>query len=165
MKIDTENTEPNEINLNNATSIHHHNRGKIKLNKLANSYVINKIKLLFLILLFYLCLNIFHFGCPIKYFTGISCAGCGMTRAVHSALLFQFSEAFHYHPLFPLVPIMVLLFLFEDRVKANWLKFAWITIIVIFLVTYFVRLFILKSDIISIDFNSSVMLKLLHIRV
>lgn len=38
--------------------------------------------------------------CPIKYITGISCAGCGMTRAWIALLHFDINTAFMYHPLF-----------------------------------------------------------------
>ena len=37
--------------------------------------------------------------CPIRFLTGISCPGCGMTRALLSALRFDFQAAFFYHTL------------------------------------------------------------------
>lgn len=37
---------------------------------------------------------------PYKYITGISCAGCGMTRAWIALLHFDINTAFMYHPLF-----------------------------------------------------------------
>lgn len=46
-------------------------------------------------------------GCPIKFLTGISCPGCGMTRAWLSALSMRFDLALAYHPLFWIVPILV----------------------------------------------------------
>ena len=42
--------------------------------------------------------------CPIKYITGISCAGCGMTRAWIALLHFDINTAFMYHPLFFFLP-------------------------------------------------------------
>lgn len=39
-------------------------------------------------------------GCPIKLLTGVSCAGCGMSRAYFSLLHLDFQRAFYYHPLF-----------------------------------------------------------------
>lgn len=135
---------------------------KVRLKQLTTSTVIHKLHLILLLILIYLFLNIFHIGCPIKYFTGISCAGCGMTRAVHSALLFHFSDAFHYHPLFPLVPVMVFLFLFEDYLNVKQIRIAWVIIISLFLITYFIRLFLIKNDVVYIDINSSIMLKSLH---
>lgn len=52
-----------------------------------------------------LLIYILFTGCPIKLFTGISCAGCGMSRAYFSLLHLNFREAFHYHPLF-LCPVI-----------------------------------------------------------
>ena len=57
--------------------------------------------------------------CPIKYVTGISCPGCGMSRACFSALRLDFGAAFAYHPLWILlVPFAVaaaVLFLKKKR--------------------------------------------------
>ena len=33
-------------------------------------------------------------GCPVKFFTGISCPGCGMTRAWEAAFSLDFHQAF-----------------------------------------------------------------------
>ena len=41
--------------------------------------------------------------CPIRHLLGISCPGCGMTRACVSALQLDFSAAFNYHPLWVLL--------------------------------------------------------------
>lgn len=54
-------------------------------------------------------------GCPIRFVTGISCPGCGLTRAWLSALQFDFAAAMAYHPLFWLVPPTVLLAVWFDR--------------------------------------------------
>ncbi len=65
-------------------------------------------------------------GCPIKWLTGISCAGCGMTRAIFYALQLQFGKAFYYHPLFWMMPFLVLLYLFWGKLAARVQKFiAW----------------------------------------
>lgn len=64
------------------------------------------------ILLFYLGMFAVGITCPIKYLTGVSCAGCGMSRAWFRALTLDFAGAVHYHPLFWIVPIFgVLLWL------------------------------------------------------
>ena len=42
--------------------------------------------------------NIFP-PCIIYKFTGVKCAGCGMTRAVHYLLNFDFKKAFLFNPL------------------------------------------------------------------
>ena len=38
--------------------------------------------------------------CPIKFITGISCAGCGMSRAWMAFLQLDIAKAFAYHPSF-----------------------------------------------------------------
>ncbi len=46
--------------------------------------------------------------CPIKYVTGISCPGCGMSRATWAMLRLDFSVALYYHPLcFAIPPVAV----------------------------------------------------------
>lgn len=106
--------------------------------------------------------TVFHLlgiGCPIKFITGVSCPGCGMTRAIWSAFHLRFSEAFYFHPLFFLVPFMFAFYLFEDYIKPVYVKLFWTIIIITFFAVYFVRLFILKSDIVTFDFPKSSMLK------
>lgn len=43
--------------------------------------------------------------CPLRYFFGIPCPFCGMTRAFLSVLQGNFYAAFYYHPLWPVVAI------------------------------------------------------------
>jgi hypothetical protein len=46
--------------------------------------------------------------CLYKNITGRECYGCGMTRAIMSAIHFQFEKAFHYNKLFAIVlPLLV----------------------------------------------------------
>lgn len=47
---------------------------------------------------------------------GIPCPSCGMTRAYLHFLQGDLAEAFHFHPLFPLVPLLLLSYL------KNWQK-------------------------------------------
>ena len=48
--------------------------------------------------------------CIFKNLTGLSCYGCGMTRAVFYALHLRFQEAWHFNPLFVVVlPLIILL--------------------------------------------------------
>ncbi|NLM11483.1 MAG: DUF2752 domain-containing protein [Clostridiaceae bacterium] len=45
--------------------------------------------------------------CSLRYFTGLYCPGCGMTRALHAALHLRFAEAFSYNLLWPLIIIFI----------------------------------------------------------
>ncbi len=54
-------------------------------------------------------------GCPARFFFGICCPGCGMTRASLSILKLDFIGAFNYHPLVFIMPVCVVIFLIRKR--------------------------------------------------
>ena len=60
--------------------------------------------------------------CPIKFITGISCAGCGMSRAWMAFLHLDIAKAFTYHPLFWLVPIAVIVLLCKSKINIKFYK-------------------------------------------
>jgi len=93
-----------------------------------------------LIIVFVFFFWITGIGCPIKFLTGISCAGCGMTRAWWRLFHLDFSGAFYYHPLFPL-PIAVAVVVFLKR-KINTKVYItiMIAVIVLFMAVYFYRI-------------------------
>lgn len=82
-----------------------------------------------------------HIGCPIRFLTGISCAGCGMTRAFFLALSFDFGQAFYMHPLYFTAPLLVFVFLFEGLLPKKAVKLFWISAGIVFLAVYILRLF------------------------
>lgn len=65
----------------------------------------------------YLLLFAFGITCPIKHLTGVSCAGCGMTRAWCHALTFRFAEAMEYNPAFWIVPPLGLFWLLQKKYR------------------------------------------------
>lgn len=77
--------------------------------------VVEAAGLLVALLLATALLSLLGIGCPIRYFAGVSCPGCGMTRAWLEALQLDFAAAFAYHPLFWLVPPAVILSLLPAR--------------------------------------------------
>lgn len=91
------------------------------------------------IALFYLLIESLGVTCPIRFLTGISCAGCGMSRAWLALLHLDFPLAFHMHPLFWLpVPAAVLLFYRKHKqVRRVGLAIC----VGLFGIVYFVRLF------------------------
>lgn len=56
-----------------------------------------------------LVLSALGVGCPIRFLTGVSCPGCGMTRAWLELARLHVGAALAYHPLFWLFPVAVAL--------------------------------------------------------
>ncbi|MBQ7039451.1 MAG: DUF2752 domain-containing protein [Clostridia bacterium] len=67
------------------------------------------------VLIFAILLNVFKIHCPIRYAFGIACPGCGMTRAVISALRLDFASAFSYHLMFWSLPLLFWCFLKDGK--------------------------------------------------
>ena len=113
----------------------------------------------------YLFFSLLHIGCPLKFITGISCPGCGMTRAYYSLLHLDMNMAIYYHPLLFLVPLMVVLYLFDLYINPKLVKGLWAAIIITFLITYFFRLFLSQSEVVEINISNGVMIKLYQLIV
>ena len=126
---------------------------------------INRLYPIVMIAIIYLVFFALDIGCPIKFFTGISCPGCGMTRAVWSAVRLRFSEAFYYHPLFGLVPIMFVLYIFGYKIKTRYVKYIWAVIITLFLLVYIIRLLFYPNNIVLIDISNGFMLKFIQNKI
>ena len=89
--------------------------------------------------------------CPIRFLTGISCPGCGMTRAVLSALRFRFADAFCFHPLWILLlPAVALIGYLSFKGKKTALRVTLVACGVLMLLVYAIRLAI-GSSIVSFD--------------
>ena len=101
------------------------------------------------VVLFYAVMSALGITCPVKYLAGVSCPGCGMTRACLSALRFDFESAFYYHPLWIVMPplAVLLIFLWAKRKKK-----AFCAVLVLFLLSligvYIYRLFYTETDIV-----------------
>ena len=89
----------------------------------------------------YLFLEYFlEITCPILYLTGISCAGCGMSRAWIRLLHLDFAGAFYYHPLFWIPAVAVILVPFWKKIPKK-VKNALITVAcVLFIGVYIWRM-------------------------
>ena len=68
------------------------------------------------VVVLYMAMESIGITCPIKFITGISCAGCGMSRAWLAFLQLDMAKAFAYHPLFWLVPITVIVLLCKSKI-------------------------------------------------
>ena len=92
------------------------------------------------IILLYAIFGMLGIGCPIKFITGISCAGCGMTRAYVHLLHGDIAGAYVHHPLFALPPIVILLFVFRKKISRKIYRSTLWTIGVFFLIIYIYRM-------------------------
>lgn len=104
-----------------------------------------KTKLLFTAgyLLVVALLYLLRFPCVFQALFGVSCPGCGMTRAMIAALQLRFREAFAYHPMFWSMPILYLYFLLDDGIfrKKLWNRVVLLGIGVGFIVNWLLKLF------------------------
>lgn len=90
---------------------------------------------------FYAVLFALGVTCPIKFVTGVSCPGCGMTRAWLCLLSGKFALAFHYHPLVWLPPVVLAVYLFRARLP-KWVVKGFLALaVVLFCGVYLFRLF------------------------
>ena len=101
------------------------------------------------IIAFYLFLELCcGITCPILYLTGISCAGCGMSRAWLSLLKLDVAAAFSYHPLFWLPVPAAILLLFRRRMPER--AFRWVAGVIcgLFLAVYLYRLIFVADPVV-----------------
>ena len=82
------------------------------------------------VVVLYVILESFGVTCPIKYITGISCAGCGMSRAWIALMHFNIHEAFMYHPLFSPPPVVVIVMLLKSKINIKFYKIFMFTMAV-----------------------------------
>ena len=67
--------------------------------------------------------------CPVKFVTGISCPGCGMTRAAIALVQLDFAASWHWHPM--LIPtiaagsIWIFFLVKKEDKKANAVLWLW----------------------------------------
>lgn len=86
---------------------------------------------------------LFEVPCIILALTNFPCPGCGMTRALFSALTLDIHTAFSHHAMFWSVPVLYLAMLFDGRLfpKKSANIFLYSAIAVGFLINWLVRLF------------------------
>lgn len=128
--------------------------GKLFVKKWKNSAV-----LLIGLVLIIIILYVTGLGCPIKHMTGISCPGCGMTRAVLEAVQLHFTAAFHYHPLFWTLPLIVALCGLQEKLSKRLVNGIALTLVAAFLMVYAVRLINPQNTVVVADWNSGWVMK------
>ncbi len=100
-------------------------------------------------------------GCPIKFLTGISCGGCGMTRAYISLASFDLEKAFYYHPLFLLPPVYCVFYALRKKTGERLFKIVTAVFVGAFLVLYAARLADPRDTVVVFDVKSGFLFKIL----
>lgn len=110
----------------------------------------------------YAVLSLAGIGCPIKFVTGISCLGCGMTRAWLAVLRLDFAAAFYYHPLFMLPPIAAVLYLSKAKINKKLYRILILTICASFIIMYGYRLIAAQGDVVVFEPYNNILFRLLR---
>lgn len=116
------------------------------------------------IALFYVLLESIGITCPIKYITGVSCAGCGMSRALLSLLRLDFKQAFHYHPLFLFPFIAFTIYVFKNKFSKKTYNSLFMIIIFIMLAVYFIRMFNPNDDVVVFEPMNGILFRMLQLK-
>ena len=100
--------------------------------------------------------------CPIKFITGISCAGCGMSRAWMAFLHLDIAKAFAYHPLFWLVPIAVIVLLCKSKINIKFYKIFMFTMAGAFVIVYLYRMFIGDGNVVVFEPQNNIVFRIIR---
>lgn len=114
------------------------------------------------VVVLYVILESFGVTCPIKYITGISCAGCGMSRAWIALLHFNIHDAFMYHPLFFLPPVAVIIMLLKSKINIKIYKIFIFTIAGAFVIVYLYRMFMETGDIVVFEPQNNIVFRIIR---
>lgn len=106
---------------------------------------------LFTCLAVYCSLSILlHIPCPILWFTGVSCPGCGITRALLCLCRLDFAGAVYYNPsIFAVVLAAVLLLICYFRKDQKTRKIVLVGIAWVMIGVYLYRFFILHAPVLQ----------------
>lgn len=107
----------------------------------------------------YVFFHIVGIGCPIKFITGVSCMGCGMTRAWGALLHLDVRKAFYYHPLFWIPPLWVLIFLYKDKFSIKIYKIIIFTMCMLFVIIYLLRMCDQSDSIVVFEPYNSILMR------
>ena len=102
---------------------------------------------------------IFRPPCLMKYFTGFSCPGCGISRAIFAALKLNFEDAFSYHPIWFLILPASAISLMLYYVKREWIFYAFVgSYFAIYVGVWIVRI-IMGDPVVQCDFTDGAIYK------
>lgn len=81
----------------------------------------------------------FEPGCLVQRFLNIPCPTCGMTRSFFALLNGNFEMSFNLHPMLLSVPVLLLMFLFYEKLFTGRLKFLSVTVLVFILFGFLIN--------------------------
>ena len=84
-----------------------------------------------------------------------------MTRAFIALLHLDVNSAFHYHPLFPLVPVALAIIIFRKRIPGKIYKLSLFTITGVFLIIYLLRLFDVADTVVVFEPQNGLIYRIL----
>ena len=114
------------------------------------------------VVVLYIAMESIGITCPIKFITGISCAGCGMSRAWMAFLQLDIAKAFAYHPLFWLVPIAVIVLLCKSKINIKFYKIFMFTIAGAFVIVYLYRMFIGDGNVVVFEPQNNIVFRIIR---
>jgi hypothetical protein len=103
--------------------------------------MLQELKGLLPIAAFYVVMEACGVTCPIRFLSGISCAGCGMSRAWLALLRLDLVSASYFHPLFWLPVPTALVLWCRDKIPKWIYRSILFCICAAFLIVYLLRLF------------------------
>lgn len=110
----------------------------------------------------YVILESFGVTCPIKYITGISCAGCGMSRAWIAILHLNIHDAFMYHPLFFVPPVVVIVMLLKSKINIKFYKLFMFTMACAFVIVYLYRMIMGGGNVVVFEPQNNIVFRIIH---
>jgi len=111
----------------------------------------------------YAVMRLFGITCPIKFITGISCPGCGMTRACLSALRFDFASAFYYHPLWiGVIPVSALLLFLHQKKRNKAFNVCLVAIGAMMIFVYLYRMINGGSDVVVFELENGIIYRIIN---
>lgn len=100
--------------------------------------------------------------CYFKNTLGVPCPGCGMTRAYVSLIRGDLKDAFYWHPLFLLPPILLIIVLFRKKCglaqRLYLSNIFWTIVISIVVLVYITRMCLFFPNTAPMDINRESML-------
>lgn len=99
--------------------------------------------------------------CVVKRFSGLPCPGCGMTRAYLSLIHFKLQNAWYFHPLFFLPPLIAgVVILRKQRLVATLYRnnFFWVALGLLVIIVWAARLATLFPHVPPMDYDPNALL-------